>query len=118
MSKKNYKLILNLLLVVIFCFTFISPVSATSLEAKYSSSFANAWERYTSGDSNKASLTYGYNTTAINEDYAWANHSTKSHYSSVKNSNGWHTGPSEKSKSISKIEVKHSGSSLTYRCNY
>ena len=30
-------------------------------------------------------LTYGYNTLAINEDYAHAYHSTKDHYAYVKN---------------------------------
>ena len=32
--------------------------------------------------------TYGYNTLAINEDYAHAYHSTKDHYAYVKNGNG------------------------------
>lgn len=96
-----------------------SPASAAVLEKKNPVGFTKAWERYSSGDNNKAALTYGYNTTAINEDYAWANHSSKSHYASLKKGkNTWYKGPSKKGKAISKIEVIHSGGTVYYRNNY
>lgn len=80
--------------------------------------FPKAWELHASGDSGRASLTYGYNTFLINEDYAWANHSTKKHYASLTNGNGGFSGPNKSKGSVSKIEVRHSGSTVTYKCNY
>lgn len=93
-------------------------VSAQSLSKTYSGSFSKAWERYASGDNGKANLTYGYNTWAINEDYAWAKHNTKSHYAALKNGSGWHTGSGKKAGSTSKIEVTHKGSKISYYCYY
>ena len=46
----------------------------------------------TTSDGGKGVLTYGYNTLAINEDYAHAYHSTKDHYAYVKNGNGSFSG--------------------------
>lgn len=95
-----------------------TSASAASVSKTYSGSFSKAWERYASSTDGKANLTYGYNTTWINEDYAWAKHSTKSHYAAIKNGNGWHTGKGKAAGSTSKIEVTHKGTSVTYYCYY
>lgn len=84
----------------------------------YGSTFSAAWERYATGDGGRAGLTYGYNTTLVNEDYAWAKHSTQSHYAAVYNGTGWHTGKGVNAGSTSKIEVTHSGTAVKYYCYY
>ncbi|SET56154.1 mediterrocin family bacteriocin [[Clostridium] polysaccharolyticum] len=92
-------------------------ITAGSIEAS-ASSFSKPWERYKSGDNDNAELTYGYNTWAIDEDYAWAKHNTKSHYASLKNGTGWHTGSGKGAGSLSRVDVTHSGSSVSYYNNY
>ncbi len=61
----------------------------------------------TTSDGGKGVLTYGYNTLAINEDYAHAYHSTKDHYAYVKNGNGSFSGSNVGKGNWSKIEVAH-----------
>ena len=92
--------------------------SAASVNKTYKGSFSKAWERYASGDNGKANLTYGFNTFLINEDYAWAKHSTKSHYAALKNGKGWHTASAKSAGKTSKVEVTHKGSSVSYYCYY
>ncbi|MDR0489414.1 MAG: hypothetical protein LBG99_08510 [Propionibacteriaceae bacterium] len=81
--------------------------------------FTSAWQLYTSGDSNRAALTYGFNTTAIHEDYAWANHSTLTHYASLKNGKGTYAGPTKSVTAVSKIEITHTAiATYEYYCNF
>lgn len=80
--------------------------------------FDKAWELSVTSDNSKAVLTYGYNTFAINEDYAHAYHSSKKHYAYVKNSNGSFAGSNVRDGKWSKIEVTHKGSSITYGNSY
>ena len=61
---------------------------------------------------------YGYDTFMINEDYAWGYHSTKKHYARVKNANGLYSSSWEKAGKTASIEVRHSGSSIVYFCNW
>lgn len=96
----------------------VSTSSAATLSKTVKNNFSKAWELYASGDSGRASLTYGYNTLLINEDYAYANHSTKNHHASLTNGRGGFTGPNKSKGNLSKIEVRHSGSTVTYKCNY
>ena len=63
-------------------------------------------------------LTYGYNTLAVDEDYAHAYHSTKDHYAYVKNGNGSFSGSNVGKGNWSKIEVAHKGNSITYGNSY
>ena len=63
------------------------PVMAFSV-TNGNKTFDKKWELSTTSDGGKGVLTYGYNTLAINEDYAHAYHSTKDHYAYVKNGNG------------------------------
>lgn len=74
------------------------PANASTVKATYKGSFSKAWELYKSGDNGKANLTYGFNTAFINEDYAWAKHSTKSHFASLKNGKGFFPGPTKAAK--------------------
>lgn len=115
------------LFIAVICMVFLSAfgsafasmnVSAAQLSATNPRSFDEPWERYLSGDNGKASLKYGYNEFAFNEDYAWATHATKNHYASIYNGNGWHTGSNKGANGVSKIEVRHKGSSVSYYCNY
>ncbi len=93
------------------------PVNAYSV-TNGSKTFKDAWELSTTVDKGKGVLTYGYNTVAINEDYAHAYHSTKGHYAYVKNSRGSFSGSNAKKGKTSKIEVRHKGSSITYGISY
>lgn len=83
-----------------------------------SKTFNSAWELSVTSDGGKGVLTYGYNTVAINEDYAHAYHSTKSHYAYVKNGKGSFSGSNVKAGKWSKIEVTHKGNSITYGNSY
>lgn len=85
-----------------------------SISATYNGSFASAWQL--SKTSGNASLVYGFNTTLIDEDYAWAYHSTRSHWAEIHNGNGVHYGDEVTAGNVSKIEVRHNGSSITYYC--
>lgn len=80
--------------------------------------FDKAWELSVTSDNGKGVLTYGYNTFAINEDYAHAYHSTKSHYAYVKNGNGSFSGSNVGKGKWSKIEVTHKGNTITYGNSY
>ena len=80
--------------------------------------FDKKWELSTTSDGGKGVLTYGYNTLAINEDYAHAYHSTKDHYAYVKNGNGSFSGSNVGKGNWSKIEVAHKGNSITYGNSY
>ena len=80
--------------------------------------FDKKLELSTTSDGGKGVLTYGYNTLAINEDYAHAYHSTKDHYAYVKNGNGSFSGSNVGKGNWSKIEVAHKGNSITYGNSY
>ena len=87
---------------------------AASISGYHSGSFDRSRERYASGDNGNAQLTYGFNTWAFNEDYAKARHNAKSHYAAIKNGNGWHTGAGKSAGSTSRVDVIHSGTSISY----
>jgi hypothetical protein len=104
------------LLALVMVATIALPLSASAgdLTRTYDGQFTTEWE-YTVTSGN-ASLTYGYNTTAINEDYAWANNSNASHFASLTNGTGVHNGGTKNAGTVSKIEVRHNGSSVEYHC--
>ncbi len=123
---------LTAILSLAFCFSMLFAMSATasathytgsnanSIYAFYSNSFTNPWRLYHTGDSGRASLTYGYNTFAINEDYAWANHSTKTHHAMVSrvggSSQGAFNGPSRPAGTVAKKEITHMSPEVFYHC--
>lgn len=80
--------------------------------------FTKSWKA--SATSGTGSVTYGYNTDWINEDYAWGYCSDASHTAALRNGNGWHYGPTKSKGDVSKIEVVHSynGTNLKYQCNW
>lgn len=120
MNVKGKKVIGLILAAGIIGGTCTMDVSAgTYIDARNGNlGFSSSWERYTSGDSNRASLTYGFNTFLINEDYAWANHSMASHNAYVSNAKGGFAGPTKSAGSVSKIEVTHKGTSIHYMNHY
>ena len=79
------------------------PVMAFSV-TNGNKTFDKKWELSTTSDGGKGVLTYGYNTLAINEDYAHAYHSTKDHYAYVKNGNGSFSGSNVGKGNWSKIK--------------
>ena len=82
------------------------PVMAFSV-TNGNKTFDKKWELSTTSDGGKGVLTYGYNTLAINEDYAY-----------VKNGNGSFSGSNVGKGNWSKIEVAHKGNSITYGNSY
>lgn len=117
--KRTFLLMLAIIMVMSIL---ILPASASttgensgkSIWAFYDGSFSKSWELYHSGDSGRASLTYGYNTFLVYEDYAWATHSTKSHNAAIVTANGTYSGPTKSAGSTSKIEITH----LAYEVEY
>lgn len=125
--KKSIATICALIMMFSFCAATASAaeVDATTpavaradywMSRSYSGSFDSAWQL--SATEGNASLTYGYNTWMVNEDYAWANHSELYHWAEVKNDNGSHRGVIRGPGTVSKKEVTHSGSRVTYYCNW
>lgn len=98
------------------------PYSHIFICKDYSGSFDKAWEKtYTGSPSDGSSsavmsITYGYNTFLINEDYCWASCNSYAHYASVHNGNGSHDGPWASPGKVSKKEVTHNGTRVSYYC--
>ena len=124
MRKKR---ILTGILSLAFCFSMLFAMSATAsasgsgegaggIWAIYDGSFSKAWQLYHSGDSGRASLTYGYNTFAVHEDYAWANHSTKKHRAAVARNNQTYKGTEKVAGTVSKKEIPHMTPEVAYYC--
>lgn len=123
---------LTAILSLAFCFSMLFAMSATASAAHYtgsnansiyafrSFSFDNTWQLYHSGDSGRASLTYGYRTGVLDKDYASANHSTKTHYAMVSrvggSGEGGFNGPSKSAGTISKKEITHMSPEVFYHC--
>ena len=101
------------------------PSSAASIEKTAKNNFKKAWEKtaYDTGSSRiyNLEMNYGYNTTAINEDYTHGSATAgdkvdgKYHKSSVKNSRGTFKSKAVAYCYVSVIEVRHKGSSVTYK---
>lgn len=119
--KRNDRLskkILSLAVGAAVCMMSTVPAFAGTLTRNYNGAFSSAWERYAATSDGNGSLTYGYNPFLVNEDYAWAKHSKKSHYAALNNGAGWHTGPGKSAGAVSKIEVTHNGTSIAYYLYY
>lgn len=98
------------------------PVSVGILRSSYAGAiyetsagrdFDEAWQA-TSSNGN-ATLTYGYNTFLVNEDYSWAYHSSREHSAEVKNARGAFGSSKKAATEEAKIEVRHSGTSIEYQ---
>lgn len=106
------------LIVALACPAFASSGDYTVGANSNGHDFEKAWRAYETGDNGEALLTYGFNMFLIDEDYAWADHSSALHWASLKNDNGWHNGLIKLPGSTSKIEVTHSGSFIYYCCEW
>ena len=91
--------------------------SAANVSAS-ATSFNSSWERYKEVSDGDGCLTYGFNTWATDEDYAWARHDTNSHYASLYNGSGWHTGSAKSGGKLSRVDVTHKGNSVSYYMYY
>lgn len=80
--------------------------------------FSKSWKA--EAKSGNGSVTFGYNTDWINEDFAWGYCSDASHSAALRNGRGWHYGPTKSRGDVSKIEVQHShnGTDIKYQCNW
>ncbi|UZD44896.1 mediterrocin family bacteriocin [Peribacillus frigoritolerans] len=76
-----------------------------------SKGFSSPWTSYDNGTN--WTMDYGFNTSAINEDFTHTKHGTTSHIAKVRNFNGTHSDADTKG-NWAGIEVKHSGSTITY----
>lgn len=113
-SFKKGSAILSLVLTLGVVMT--SPVMAANLSRTYSGQFTNDWSKVVSYG--VAELEYGFNTWLINEDTCYANNNNSNHYAKIRNGSGVHVGSSKSAGSWSKIEVQHSGSTVTYSCEW
>lgn len=120
---KKSLLIITMLMMVLAATTF--PSSAASVEKTAKNNFKKAWKKttYDTGSSRiyNLEMEYGYNTIAINEDYTHGSATAgdkvdgKYHKSSVKNSRGTFKSKGVAYCYVSVIEVRHKGSSVTYK---
>ena len=118
MKKSRIVVIMSLVMLVVLALPCIASAETTAQSyTDGSHTFSKKW-----GESKtkyfrdaKCVLTYGFDTTAINEDYAFAFTVGSIHRSKIKNGNGWHTGPWKVANEWSDKEVRHKGSSITYR---
>lgn len=71
-------------------------------------SYGNSWSKTAYFDSDKGILKYGFNTTAVNEDWAKSLHTTKSHQTKVANSARSKTSTSASAGNYtSVVEIRH-----------
>ena len=120
---KFEKTICFIIIIAIGFICTIAPVSAKTTSTSYSGQFNKAWQKTKTdtgqSDPYAVKLTYGYNTKLINEDYTWtmASRYAKKHTAYVKNGSGvWRKGPTKGQFVVSKIEVRHKGSKVYYKC--
>lgn len=96
-----------------------SMISVTNKTKSHT--FKSAWKETvnkTSKTGSKHSLTYGFDTTLINEDYAYADSNGYQHRSKIVNGKGTYYGPKKwANDGRSDKEVRHKGSTVKYYCN-
>lgn len=106
--------------ILIISSTSISFADSTLLSANNGThGFSSSWSATKSSDNNRHHLTYGFDTTLINEDFAYANSISYIHRSKIinGNSNGPFYGPWKAANAgYSDKEVRHKGSSVKYYC--
>jgi len=112
--------VLIMIMILVFAMTQTAFASETSLISKSNveegKTFSSSWQltRYLySGGANY--LTFGYDTSFIHEDYAYANSDGWQHRSKVQNDRGSFKGPIKSATDgWSDIEVTHKGSTVYY----
>lgn len=118
MKKARRIMIISMAMLVALALpTFAMAESTVQKYTDGSHTFSKKWNesktKYTSSGA-KCVLTYGFNTTLINEDYAYAFTNGAIHRSKIKNGNGTYNGPWKVANEWSDKEVRHKGSSVTY----
>lgn len=78
--------------------------------------FTKTWAA--SASSGYAQLEYGFKKGLTDKDVAYANHSRDVHNSAIRNGSGKQVGPTKSAGVWSDKEVTHSGSSITYYCEW
>ena len=89
---------------------------ATESGVSYSGSFGSDWQKVYQDAKHDTVITYGFNTTLIDEDYCYATQSVKLHNAEIKNGNGYHYGPFKGAGKSYNLEVTHAGSRVQYYC--
>jgi hypothetical protein len=109
--------ILLALIILVASATTVFADSALLTASNGSNGFKKQWSATKKSSNQRHYLTYGYDTTLINEDYAYANSIGYIHRSKIINGNGTHYGPKKAANSgYSDIEVRHKGTSIKYYC--
>ena len=107
----------GLMLLMVGAFMFPSKSEAASISATSSGkTFDKTWAM--TKNSGYAKLEYGFHKGISSKDVAYANHSKDKHNSAIKNGSGRSVGPTKNAGTWSDLEVKHSGSSITYYCEW
>lgn len=123
---KNQKRVKKLAeaLVLVCVFVSVLAINATAATGKIESkngvlykdgvntgisvSYGNSWSKTAYFDNDKGILKYGFNTTAVNEDWAKSLHTTKSHQTKVANSARSKTSSSASAGNYtSVVEIRH-----------
>lgn len=114
MSKKKFLGLFSMVVVA----TMALGVPVLAETKSYSStghSFNGAWEAADSGSD--WTITYGFNTAWINEDYTHTLHNSLHHTATVSNANGAFS-DEDRAGHPAGIEVRHSGSTVYYSISY
>lgn len=117
---KRFKSVAFLTVILTLIFAMSSLSFAGSFSRTYSGSFASDWTNSAQTTINGATLvlSYGYNTFLINEDCASSLYYGSYHNSRIKNANGTFNGPLIQAHEWSDLEIRHSGTSVTYYSIY
>lgn len=122
--KKKFKSSLVMLVALLFMSSLVpNSFAATtwkSISKTVYNNFTKDWRigYDTKIDGYDAVLTYGFNTFAFNEDECSTIYYGSYHRPVIDNGNGVHYGSERQAHEWSDYEVRHSGSSVTYRLDY
>jgi hypothetical protein len=95
---------------------FGSSASAAGQTYTVSNNFTNSWYKKITVETGY--FKYGFNTTAINEDFVHSWHPSKKITASLKNANGTFTASWNPALGYYSAEVRHSGSTVSYTYSY
>lgn len=113
------KILPHIVILLLGVFILVPEVNAASKTATYSGGFTTAWEKSVNTNDGAGVLTYGYNTFAINEDYAHGYHATKNHFVALSNGRGSFSSPSKGAGKVARVDVYHSAAStMSYSIFY
>lgn len=120
---KKKKLMVSALLVLVIVLSMPAIACAGSVSRTYSGQFEEAWNSsYTEilyhptlhTYQGKMTIYYGFNTLLINEDVCTSICEGWGHNARIINGRGTFDGPTRVSNEYSDIQVRHSGTSVTY----